>query len=68
MLVTYDRISNRIAFAIIQASLIIGSSLVMFSDMPPQWHGIPIVGIVGFIVAGIMGVWLLVTILKHGRM
>ena len=65
---TYDRISNRIAFAIVQASLIIGSSLIVLSDIPPKWYGIPIIGIVGFLVAGVMGIWLLVTILRHGRM
>ena len=68
MLHTHDRVSNRLAFAIVLASLIIGSSLIILSNIPPHWQGIPVVGLVGFIVAGIMGFWLLITIIKHGKM
>ncbi len=63
-----DQISNRIAFAIVLASLVIGSSLIVVSGIPPKWNGIPIIGIVGFLGAGIMGFWLLISILRHGRM
>lgn len=63
-----DRISNRIAFAIVLAAQIIGSSLIILSDIPPKWHDIPIIGLAGFLVAGIMGFWLLVSIIRHGRM
>jgi ubiquinone biosynthesis protein len=68
MLSSHDRISNRIAFAIVLASLVIGSSLIVLSDIPPKWHGIPVIGLAGFLVAGVMGFWLLVTILRRGRM
>jgi ubiquinone biosynthesis protein len=63
-----DQVSNRISFAIVLAALIIGSSLIVLSDIPPKWHGIPIIGLVGFLLAGIMGFWLLISILRHGRM
>jgi len=68
MLKTQDQISNRIAFAIVLASLVIGSALIVLSDIPPKWHDIPIIGIVGFIAAGVMGFWLLVSILRHEKM
>ncbi|MBW1703687.1 MAG: AarF/ABC1/UbiB kinase family protein [Deltaproteobacteria bacterium] len=68
LLFTHDRTSNRIAFAIVLAALIIGSSLITLSDIPPKWNDIPIIGLAGFIAAGIMGFWLLVTILRRGRM
>ncbi|MBW1929023.1 MAG: AarF/ABC1/UbiB kinase family protein [Deltaproteobacteria bacterium] len=45
MLSTHDRISNRLAFAIVLASLIIGSSLIVLSGIPPKWHGIPVIGL-----------------------
>ncbi len=67
MLAKHDQISNRIAFAIVLAALIIGSSLIVLSKIPPLWKGIPIIGIVGYIAAGIMGFWLLISILKHGN-
>lgn len=63
-----DQVSNRISFAIVLASLIIGSSLIVLSGIPPKWNDIPIIGIVGYLLAGIMGFWLLISILRHGRM
>ncbi len=63
-----DRVSNRIAFAIVLAALIVGSSLIVLSDIPPHWHKIPVIGLLGFLVAGIMGFWLLLSIIRHGRM
>ena len=63
-----DRVSNRIAFAIVLAALIVGSSLIVLSGIPPHWHDIPVIGLLGFLVAGIMGFWLLLSIIRHGRM
>lgn len=68
MLKTHDQVSNRTAFAIVLAALVIGSSLIVLSGIPPRWHEIPIVGIVGFLAAGAMGFWLLVSMLRHGKM
>jgi len=63
-----DRSSNRIAFALVVASLIIGSSLIIRSDLGPSLSGFPILGLVGFGIAGIFGIWLLISILRSGRM
>jgi len=68
MLATHERISNRVAFAIVLAALIIGSALIVLSGIPPKWQEIPVIGLVGFLIAGLMGFWLLVTIMRHGRM
>ena len=66
--VALDQVSNRISFAIVLASLIIGSSLIILSGIPPKWNDIPIIGLIGFLLAGVMGFWLLLSILRHGRM
>ncbi len=63
-----DRSSNRIAFALVVASLIIGSSLIIMSDLGPFLFGFPILGLAGFSMAGILGIWLLISILRSGRM
>ncbi len=68
MLNVHDRISNRIAFSIVLASLIMGSSLIVLSGVPPVWHGIPVIGLLGFLGAGAMGFWLLISIMRHGKM
>ena len=67
MLATHERISNRIAFAIVLAALIIGSALIVLSGIPPKWQEIPVIGLVGFLIAGLMGFWLLITIMRRGR-
>ncbi|MCB2181416.1 MAG: AarF/ABC1/UbiB kinase family protein [Desulfobulbaceae bacterium] len=63
-----EQITNRIAFAIVLAAQIVGSSLIVLADIPPKWHGIPIIGLAGFLLAGIMGFWLLISMLRHGKM
>lgn len=68
MLTKHEQISNRIAFAIVLASIVIGSSLIVLSKIPPLWNDIPVIGVVGFLAAGILGFWLLVSILRHGKM
>jgi len=65
---TNDRISNRLSFAIVLASLVIGSALIVLSDIPPKWYGIPVIGLSGFLLAGVMGFWLLVSIMRRGRL
>jgi ubiquinone biosynthesis protein len=68
MLRTHDQISNRLVFAIVLAALIVSSSLIVLSGIPPLWNGIPMIGIVGFLASGIMGFGLLISILRHGKM
>ena len=68
MLATHDQISNRISFSIIIASLIIGSALIVISETPPLFYGISLIGIILFSAAAIMGIWLLIAILRKGRL
>jgi len=68
MLGTYDQISNRISFSIIIAALVIGSALIVISEIPPLIYGISMIGIFGFLAAALMGIWLLVAILRRGRL
>jgi ubiquinone biosynthesis protein len=68
MLATHDQISNRISFSIIIAALIIGSALIVISEIPPLFYGISLIGIIGFLAAALMGIWLLVAILRKGRL
>lgn len=68
MLATHDQISNRISFSIIIAALLIGSALIVISKIPPLFYGISLIGIIGFLAAAVMGIWLLVAILRKGRL
>lgn len=68
LLTTYDRVANRIAFAIVVAALIVGSSLIVQARIPPLWGDIPLIGLVGYLAAGALGLLLLISILRHGRL
>ncbi len=67
MLQKHDAICNRIAFSIITASLIIGSSLILHAGIAPIWHGVSLFGVWIFIFSGVLGFLLLIAILRHGR-
>jgi ubiquinone biosynthesis protein len=38
------------------------------SKVPPLFYDISLIGIIGFLAAAIMGIWLLVAILRKGRL
>jgi ubiquinone biosynthesis protein len=63
-----ERSTNRLSFAVVVAALIIGSSLTIHSKVPPLWGDVSAVGLIGYILAGLMGFWLLIAILRHGKM
>ena len=68
LIASNDQISNRLVFAIVLASMVVGSSLMTLSGIPPTWFEIPIIGLAGFLVSGLMAFWLLVSIIRHGKM
>jgi len=63
-----NRSSNRIAFSLLISSLIIGSSLIIRTEIGPYLFGFPLLGLLGFTIAGIFGIWLLISILRSGRL
>ncbi|HBH62737.1 MAG TPA: hypothetical protein DDX85_13580 [Nitrospiraceae bacterium] len=63
-----DRSSNRIAFSLIIASTIIGSSMLIQSNIGGKIFGLPAVGAIGFMVAFLLGLRLLISIIRSGRL
>ncbi|OGR12414.1 MAG: ABC transporter [Desulfobacterales bacterium RIFOXYA12_FULL_46_15] len=63
-----DQTSNRISFSIIIAALILGSAIVINSNVPPILFGVSVIGIAGFVAAAFLGVWLLIAIIRKGRL
>jgi len=57
-----DKITNKLSMAIIIAALLIGSSLVILSDKGFKLFDIPILGLIGFIISLIFGIW---TVIKY---
>lgn len=65
--VSLEEISNRIALSILIASMIIGSSLIVNAKIPPFVNGIPILGLIGFILAVVLAIFLIISIVRSGK-
>ncbi len=64
---TMDRVSNRISFSLVIAALIIGSSLVMHIQAGPMVMGIPALGFTGYVLAFVLGIWLLFSVIRSRK-
>jgi ubiquinone biosynthesis protein len=64
---TVNRISKQIVAAIIISGLIVGSSLLIVAHMPPLWGETSALGIVGLIVAGFIGLGMLLDLNKGDK-
>jgi ubiquinone biosynthesis protein len=64
---TLERISNRVTFGIIIAALIVGSSMIITTGVEPLLFGFPALGVIGYVVSGLLGLWLVINILRKKR-
>jgi ubiquinone biosynthesis protein len=60
----FNQSSSRISSAVIIAALIIGSSLVMQVPVGPNFLGFPLLGVLGYLVASVLGLILLWNIFR----
>jgi len=60
---TLDRSSNRISFALIIAGLVVASSMLV-----PQSTWLQSIGMAGYGIAAVLGIWLIISILRSGRL
>jgi ubiquinone biosynthesis protein len=63
-----DRSTNRLSFAIVIAALVIASALIVHAPAGPALFGYPLLGVVGFVAAAVLGLGLVVGILRSGRL
>ncbi len=63
-----NKMVNRLVFAIVVAALVVSSSLAMTANIGIKIYGVSIIGLVGYLGAAIAGFWLLVSILKSGKL
>lgn len=62
-----DSFSNRLSVSMLIAALIVGSSLIMTIDKGYMIFDVPILGLMGYSFAAILGILLVVSILRSGR-
>ena len=60
--------SNRLAFALIVAATVIGSAMLLASHAGPHWEGLSLLGVIGFAVAGVLGLAWAVIALRSGKL
>ncbi len=65
-----DRSSNRLAFSVLVAATIIGSTMLLSMGSDLTVFGVPIryMGFAGYAVSFVMSAWLLIAILRSGKM
>jgi ubiquinone biosynthesis protein len=63
-----DRSSNRIAFALIVSAMIVSSAIMHATGVGPKIFGISILGLSAFGFAFFMGIWLIISIIRSGRL
>ena len=64
-----DILANRLVVGLLLAALILGSSMLgIFVESGAQFVGLSVFGLVGFVVAAILGLLLLFAIIRSGRL
>ncbi len=64
-----DILANRLVFGVIIAALILGSSMLgIFVESGAQFLGLSVFGLIGFVIAALLGLLLLFAIIRSGRL
>jgi ubiquinone biosynthesis protein len=60
---------NRLVIALVVVGGLIGSSLIgIFAKNGPQVLGVNIISVIGFVLSGVLGLWLLWGVIRSGRL
>ncbi len=63
-----ERSVNRLSFAIVSASMVMASSVLFHTDIGPKWQGLPLFGLLLFLVSFVFGISLIHAIYKGGKL
>ncbi|MCP3966012.1 MAG: AarF/ABC1/UbiB kinase family protein [Lentisphaerae bacterium] len=64
---TLEDFSHQISYSIVLAALVIGSSLIVHAKIPPMWHGVPLIGVIGYVLSGLIAVRILLFPKHHKK-
>ena len=62
-----ENASNRLTIGIITGAIIIGSSMIITTGVKPFLFGYPALGVIGYLISVVLGLWLVVTILRNKK-
>ena len=63
-----DKSSNRISFAMIVSAMLISSAIMHATGVRPTIFGISVLGLTAFAFASFLGIWLIISIIRSGRL
>ncbi len=61
---TLENVANRVTLALIVAAMIVGSSMIITTGVEPLLFGFPTLGVVGYMISAILGLWLIYNIIR----
>ena len=64
---TLENASNRLTAGIITGAIIMGSSMIITTGVGPFLFGFPALGVIGYLVSVVLGLWLIYTIFKSRK-
>jgi len=62
-----ENASSRLTTGIITGAIIMGSSMIITTGIGPHIFGFPALGVIGYIMSVLLGIWLIITILRSKR-
>jgi len=60
-----ENASNRLTIGVITGAIIIGSSMIITTGVKPFLFGYPALGVIGYLLSVVLGLWLVITILRN---
>jgi len=63
-----DKSTNRLSFSLIIAALIIASSMIIQLNKGPLIFRLSAFGLIGYVIAAFLGLWLVIAIMRSGRL
>lgn len=64
-----DKASNRMSVALVVAGGLLGSAIIgVFADDGPHVMGLHLLSVLGFMLSGAFGLWLVWGVMRHGRL
>lgn len=63
-----DRASNKISFSLIVSAMILSSAIMNASQLKPLVYGVSLFGVVTGVVAFFLGIWLIISIIRSGKL
>jgi ubiquinone biosynthesis protein len=63
-----DRSSNRIAFSMVISAVLLSSAIMHATGVGPKLYGLSLFALISFGAASFLGIWLIISIIRSGRL